>query len=660
MKYTIKKNAIAFIILLLTAFSGFAQNGKGVFIGSLSNQMPPHMSAALEVYANDKGVLIPRMDSVQRLALTPSATDNRASGLMVYDTDNKCVYVWRRGYNVNPTECWFSLCNSDMSMTPGPEGPQGPQGDTGVAGPQGPAGIDGTSGVGLVYEWHADSLCVRVDTAGSSFTCYWLGSHYQWSVTGDSLFIINSMDTVANNLRGPQGPQGDTGVAGPHGPGLVYEWHNDSLCVRVDTLNAPLTCYWLGAQYQWSATGDSLFVINSLDTIISNLRGPQGPQGDTGVAGPHGPGLVYEWHNDSLCVRVDTLNAPLTCYWLGTQYQWSATGDSLSVINSLDTIISNLRGPQGPQGDTGVAGPHGPGLVYEWHNDSLCVRVDTLNAPFTCYWLGTQYQWSATGDSLIVINSGDTVASNIRGTQGPVGPMGPDGKSMEYYWNASELCVRVVGDPTWACTNLVGPQGPAGSVGQDGADGTTGPQGPQGEIGPVGPTGPTGSQGNIGPQGDVGPVGCYNTNYLIKNNGTDATCSDIFEDDVYMNVGLGTNAPATKLDINGNIALRANTPVPVTTDVNNFDIGANPKSFIRMSSDASHNISGIQDGSDGQIIILCNVGANDIVLQYQNAGSSAVNRFLFSTGADFTLGANHSLTIIYDAVTGCWRDISYR
>ena len=587
MRYLIKKNSIAFIILLLTVFSGFAQNGKGVFIGSLANQMPPHMSAALEVYANDKGLLIPRMDSVQRLALTPSATDNRASGLMVYDTDNKCVYVWRRGYNVNPTECWFSLCNSDMSMTPGPEGPQGPQGDTGVAGPQGPAGVDGTPGVGLVYQWHADSLCVRVDTAGSPFTCYWLGSHYQWSVSGDSLFIINAMDTVVNNLRGPQGPQGDTGVAGPHGPGLVYEWHNDSLCVRVDTLNAPFTCY-----------------------------------------------------------------------WLGTNYQWSSTGDSLLVMNSMDTLISNFRGPQGPQGDTGVAGPRGPGLIYEWHNDSLCVRVDTTGSPFTCYWLGERFEWSATGDSLIVINAGDTVASNIRGPQGPIGPIGPDGKSMEYYWNASELCVRVVGDPTWTCTNLVGPTGPQGPAGTNGANGLNGAQGPIGPIGPVGATGPTGIQGIQGPQGDVGPVGCYNTNYLIKNDGTTATCSEIYEDDVYMNVGLGTSAPATKLDINGNLALRANTPAQITTDVNNFNIGA--KSFIRLSSDAPHNISGIQDVSDGQIVILCNVGANNIILQHQNAGSNAANRFLFSTGADFTLGANHSLTIIYDAVTGCWRDISYR
>lgn len=542
MKYLIKKNNIAFILLILTVFSGFAQNGKGVFIGSLANQMPPHISAALEVYANDKGLLIPRMDSVQRLALTPSASDTRASGLMVYDTDNKCVYVWRKGYNVNPTECWFSLCNSDMSTTPGP---QGPQGDTGIAGPQGPAGADGVSGAGLVYEWHADSLCVRVDTSGSPFTCYWLGSHYQWSVTGDSLFIINSMDTIVNNLRGPQGLQGDTGVAGPHGPGLVYEWHNDSLCVRVDTLNAPLTCYWLGAQYQWSVTGDSLIVINSGDTVANNIRGSQGLMGPQGLVGH---GLTYEWHNDTLCIRVDTIGSSFTCYPLGLKMGWSQFGDSLIVWNAFDTIISNVRGIQGIPGADGLDGSDG-----------------------------------------------------LNGAQGSIGPMGPPGAS--------------------------------GAAGQDGADGAPGPP---------------------------GPSGCYNQNYLIKNNGTDPTCSEIYEDDIYRNVGLGTNAPATKLDINGNIALRANTPAQVTTDINNFDIGANPKSFIRMSSDAPHNISGIQDGSDGQIIILCNVGANDIVLQYQNSGSSAVNRFLFSTGVDFTLGANHTLTIIYDAVTGCWRDISYR
>jgi len=653
----INKNIIAFSLMLFAFTSGFAQNGKGVFIGNLANQMPPHMSAALEVYANDKGLLIPRMDSVQRLAITPSVTDVRASGLMVYDTDNKCVYVWRKGYNVNPTECWFSLCNSDMSFLPGPQGPAGPQGDTGVAGPAGPAGANGLSGYGLISEWHGDTLCVRADTVNSTFTCYWLGYHFSWSSTGDSLIIMNAQDTIIGNLRGAQGPEGLQGPAGPQGPGLIYEWHTDSLCVRVDTLNSPFTCYWLGTNYEWSVTGDSLIVINGSDTIVNDLRGAQGPQGLQGPAGPQGPGLIYEWHTDSLCVRVDTLNSPFTCYWLGTNYEWSVTGDSLIVMNGSDTIVNDLRGAQGSQGLQGPAGPQGPGLIYEWHTDSLCVRVDTLNSPFTCYWLGTNYQWSSTNDSLIVINASGTIATSLRGPQGLIGPTGPAGNSVEYYWNASELCIRVVGDPIYTCHNLVGPAGANGAAGAAGAPGLAGAQGNTGSIGPIGPTGPTGAQGDIGPTGDVGPVGCYNTNYLIKNDGSIAICSEIYESD-FQNVGIGTGSPNTKLDVNGNIALRAGTLPELTSNINNYNIGV--QSFVRMTTDASHTISGFINGSDGQMVILTNVGGFDIVLLNQNVGSIASNRFLFSTGADITLGANHTITLIYDAITGCWRDISFR
>lgn len=666
-KLQAKKTSIL-LIFLFTLVTGFAQNGKGVFIGSLANQMPPHMSAALEVYSNDKGFLIPRMDSVQRLAITPTASDNRASGLMVYDTDNKCVYVWRKGYNVNPTECWFSLCNSDMSMTPGPEGPQGPQGDTGVAGPQGPAGIDGDPGVGLVYEWHADSLCVRVDTAGAAFTCYWLGYSFAWSATGDSLIMINAQDTIIGNLRGPQGPQGPDGPMGPDGHGLVYEWHADSLCVRVDTVGSPFTCYWLGYNYEWSATGDSLIMMNANDTIVSNLRGPIGPDGPQGPIGPEGYGLVYEWHADSLCVRVDTVDSPFTCYWLGYNYEWSATGDSLIMMNANDTITSNLRGPQGI---IGPQGPSGNSVEYYWNGSELCVRV-VGDPTYTCMNLGGPI--GPQGPAGI---DGANGLDGAQGPQGPAGPAGPDGpqgpqgpqgdmgidgpqgNSIEYYWNGSELCVRVVGDLLFTCVELSGPQGSQGPAGIDGANGLDGAQGPQGPAGPAGPVGPQGTQGIQGDQGEVGPVGCNTPNFILKNDGITATCSEIYEDGS-QNVGLGTTTPATKLDINGNIALRANNPVIlISSDINNFNIGTT--SFVRLSTDAAiHNITGIANGTDGQILIITNIGPSRIILQNENIASNANNRFIFSTPADIFLEPRNTITLIYDVYSAGWRDISFR
>ncbi len=669
MKLIIKqqlKHKFFFLVFMFILVSGYAQNGKGVFIGNLASQMPPHMSAALEVYANDKGFLIPRMDSIQRLAITPAASDNRASGLMVYDTDNKCVYVWRKGIAVNPTECWFSLCNGGIA------GPQGPQGDTGVAGPIGPTGLDGAPGTGLLYEWHNDSLCVRVDTLNSPFTCYWLGYSFEWSVTGDSLIMMNGTDTIIGNLRGPEGPQGPIGVAGPQGPGLIYEWHADSLCVRVDTLDSPFTCYWLGYNFEWSITGDSLILINGQDTIVNNLRGPEGPQGPIGVAGPQGPGLIYEWHADSLCVRVDTIGSPFTCYWLGYNFEWSVTGDSLILINGQDTIINNLRGPEGP---VGIQGPIGNSIEYYWNATELCVRV-AGDPTYTCVNLvgptgpqglpgvngsngvdGPQGPQGPIGPTGADGPQGPQGADGPQGVDGPQGPSGNDGNSIEYYWNATELCVRVVGDLTYTCVNLAGPSGPQGLPGVNGSNGVDGPQGPQGPQGPAGPAGPQGPQGNEGPQGDVGPVGCNNANFLIKNDGTVAICSEIYEDD-FQKVGIGTNAPNAKLDVNGDVALRAKTLAQLTADVNNFFV--DDKSFIRLSSDALRNISGLTNGSDGKILIITNVGVNNVNLQHQNMSSLVPNQFMFSTAADILLPPNHSITLIYDAVSTCWRDISFR
>jgi len=70
-----------------------------------------------------------------------------------------------------------------------------------------------------------------------------------------------------------------------------------------------------------------------------------------------------------------------------------------------------------------------------------------------------------------------------------------------------------------------------------------GPQGPTGPQGLQGPTGPT------GPQGPAGPVGCGNTNYVIKSNGTSATCTSAPIFDNAGLVGIGTTSPNYKLHI---------------------------------------------------------------------------------------------------------------
>ena len=103
------------------------------------------------------------------------------------------------------------------------------------------------------------------------------------------------------------------------------------------------------------------------------------------------------------------------------------------------------------------------------------------------------------------------------------------------------------------------------------------------------------------------------------------------------------------------VVSNARTPAQITADQNNYSPGIG--SVYRLSSDASRNITGFTTtaNTDGAYIELWNVGSQNIVLQNENASSTAANRFTTSTGADLTLSANKCAIGRYDATTSRWR-----
>ena len=103
----------------------------------------------------------------------------------------------------------------------------------------------------------------------------------------------------------------------------------------------------------------------------------------------------------------------------------------------------------------------------------------------------------------------------------------------------------------------------------------------------------------------------------------------------------------------GLLQFKANSPAQITANQNNY---VPPQAAaLRMSSDASRDITGFDDGVDGRILIIFNVGAQNIVLKHQDANSLAVNRILANTGADITLGAEEIGFLWYDSTTARWR-----
>ena len=124
------------------------------------------------------------------------------------------------------------------------------------------------------------------------------------------------------------------------------------------------------------------------------------------------------------------------------------------------------------------------------------------------------------------------------------------------------------------------------------------------------------------------------------------------------NMGVGTVTPLSILESGKSFGLSGDiSPSQITGDQNDYNpTGLYTASTLRLSSDASRNITGLGWAWDGKIIIIHNVGSNNIVLVDESASSTAANRFAFS--ANKTLAADQSITLRYDATTSRWREIS--
>ena len=96
-------------------FSVFILSAQSVGIGTTS----PNSSALLDVNSTDKGMLIPRMTSTQRVSIA-----SPAKGLLVYQTQAPEGFYYNNGTPASPN--WIMLGAT------GPQGPQGPVGATGV------------------------------------------------------------------------------------------------------------------------------------------------------------------------------------------------------------------------------------------------------------------------------------------------------------------------------------------------------------------------------------------------------------------------------------------------------------------------------------------------------------------------------------------------
>lgn len=97
------------------------------------------------------------------------------------------------------------------------------------------------------------------------------------------------------------------------------------------------------------------------------------------------------------------------------------------------------------------------------------------------------------------------------------------------------------------------------------------------------------------------------------------------------------------------------SPAQLTANTDNWaPTGIEDCNVIRLSTDASRNITGLTQGWDGRVVVLENVGAQDAVLVH-DATSAAANRFYCPTSANYTLKANGAVAVRYDGTSSRWR-----
>lgn len=108
-----------------------------------------------------------------------------------------------------------------------------------------------------------------------------------------------------------------------------------------------------------------------------------------------------------------------------------------------------------------------------------------------------------------------------------------------------------------------------------------------------------------------------------------------------------------KLDLTDDI-----TTAPITSNQNDYNpTDLTRATALRLSSDASRDITGLQGVRDGRVLILHNVGSNPIVLKDESLSSTDAYRFALS--ADVTLNADQSMLLQYDTTSARWRAVSF-
>ncbi len=134
--------------------------------------------------------------------------------------------------------------------------------------------------------------------------------------------------------------------------------------------------------------------------------------------------------------------------------------------------------------------------------------------------------------------------------------------------------------------------------------------------------------------------------------------SNLAWDNSNYRLGLNTTAPATTVDINGDVAMRENAFT--ATGGNNNDINIGNYSFVRVSGPgAAFTITGVANGVNGKMVILYNSTAQNMTISHNdNNSTTAADRIYCKGAANLVVGQYGVVSLIYNATDSRWIVVS--
>lgn len=338
-----KKLLLCSVLSALSFFAVYAQDNVG--IGTLN----PYKNALVDMQATDKGLLIPRMSSLDKFAIFPTP-DPAGEGLLVYDTDSMSFWYY------DGQGAWLPAI--------------------GPTGPTGPTGLSNIDSIILQY--------ASFDTLFSSFASF--DTLMAEMATFDSLFVtLANFDTVYSSIAyfdsvfASYGSFDSLYVGGTNINSFI-----DSMIIASSTMGATGPTGPSGADgYQG----------------VDGATGPTGPAGPSGANGPTGAtgadGSQNAWGltgnagtststnflgtTDAKDLLIKTNNSERIRVASGGNIGIGSTSPSQKLDVSGNVKFSGALMPNGSAGTSGqILVSQGSGNYPVWQNISSITQAITL------------------------------------------------------------------------------------------------------------------------------------------------------------------------------------------------------------------------------------------------------------------------------------------